>query len=154
MPEKRLRVPEVMRAHRFAIAAEVLAVAAVEDVERERPDRVDVALPVRKEIALETEDRRIRLQLEIAVEECELVRVVAFRLLERDTDVVARRETHAELVGLQRPVALAKPLERPAAGVEVRLRDVREQRAVVRERGDHALEVVLRRAVRGLASGP
>src|SRR4051794_3524003 len=118
-----------MGAHRLPIAVEVLAVAAVEDVERERPDRVDVALAVRKQVALEAEHRRIRTKIEVSVEERELVLVVGFGPLERDADVVARRQAQAKLVGLESPITLAQPFERPAASVEVRLPDVRKKHA-------------------------
>src|SRR3954467_1935766 len=98
VPEERLRVPKVVCADGVAIAVEVVPVAAVENVERERPDRVDVALAVGKQIGGQSQDRRARMSLEVAVEERELACVVAVRLFEGEAIGVAVREAEAELV--------------------------------------------------------
>ena len=56
--EQPLRVAEVALANRVAVAVEVVAVRAVEQVERERADRVDVALAVRQQVGDEPHQAR------------------------------------------------------------------------------------------------
>ena len=85
VPEEALRVAEVPLADRRPVAVEPLAVRAVEQVERERPDRVDVALPVRQQVGVQAEQvARVAAALaEVAAQQLELGRVVARRRLER-----------------------------------------------------------------------
>src|SRR5206468_11056849 len=87
-------------------------------------------------------------------QQLELRRVVTGRWLERQAVVRTVGEADAIAVGLEPAVALADPVGRPPARVELRLADEREQRPVVVVGRQPDVEVVLRRPRRGLSPRP
>ena len=151
---------EVVRVHAAPVvvaAVGVRAVGAVEHVKRERPDRVDVALPVRQKVRHEPQQvprLEPRRSLEVPAQQLEPRGVVAGRLLERHAVARAVCEAQPEGVGLEPAVALPQPVGRPTVLVKLWRPDAGKQAAVLRERREEDREVVPARTRRGLPPRP